>query len=82
MLSLALQAIVLVSAIWIIKADGKSLREKIDTLMTKIIAIELSLRDCVKWSDLDRELDPIKADVKGHDTRITVMETKCQEQHK
>lgn len=58
-----------------LKAQGK---EHGNTLTE----IKLGLRDCVKWSDLDKELAPVRCCLKDHDHRLTVMETECKGRHK
>lgn len=78
--------------LWGVQSGKTSSKEKLDKLDKKITdqgkehgaaltEIKLGLRDCVKWSDLDKELDPMRCDIKQHDTRITVMETECKARH-
>lgn len=81
-INIAVQAVVLLMAVWIIKADGKRIGDKIESMLTKISAIEISLHDCIKWSDLDKELGPVRRDVKDQDRRLTIMETECKSRHK
>lgn len=81
-LNIAVQALVLVSAVWIIKADGKALRDNLETLLSKMTALELSLRDCVKWADLDRELDPMKHEIKEHGEKLASLQVQCAERYR
>lgn len=46
-----------------------------------LMKIELGLTNCVKWSDLDKELDPMRDDIKCHEKRLTVIETECKANH-
>jgi len=42
-------------------------------------AVRSAIPHCVTWDDLGKELDPMKADVRDHERRITVVETMCKE---
>jgi len=71
------------------KTDALGQFVKLDKKVTRqgeehsrdLTEIKLGLRDCVKWSDLDKELGPMRCDIKQHGTRLTVMETECKARH-
>lgn len=65
-----------------IDAVGQKVEDQGKEHGAALTEIKLGLRDCVKWGDLGRELEPVRHDVKEHERRITVVETRCKEQHK
>jgi hypothetical protein len=78
--------------LWGVQSGKTSSKEKLDKLDKKITdqgkehgealtEIKLGLRDCVKWSDLDKELGPVRDKMENHDHRLTVMETECKARH-
>jgi len=61
-----------------IKAQGA----KQDAMMGKITGIQLGLGKCVTWAELDKELGPLRSKTDNIGDRLTVVETRCQEQHR
>lgn len=89
----AVLAAIMSLVLWLIQRSMTRQERKIDCVGDDLKAqgkehgaalteIKIGLRDCVKWTDLERELGPVRGDVREHDRRLTVVETTCTQRHK
>ena len=60
----------------------KTIIKTLDQQGRDIKLIGESLGKCVTWADLERELGPIRSDLRGYGKSITEITTRCGEHHK